>query len=379
MSANTVPAMSNEGGNRGGIALTSQNKRSGGPDVGQADGAALRAAEFDYKRHYTTPSYPTVGGGDKYPAAEDVVKWEADTDHQKLPYWYNRYDGPPVPYAADTDQKENMRLKAAVRDAKAADGMKRGYIVNDDVSSDEVDYLRQMKDMVELAKFDEYVETLIDPKKPGNMKFLMEVYPDYINRRLQQAHTDYEFALRNQMIDMWGINTFDDLHFKYLVDQGRLVGPHLEDDRPPVDDSYAAGWLSPWNFQQSNRNRNKLYLPYASSRYGMRPKDNTEKENIWSYPRNNRVMGGGGTDQELAYGIYDLNHNVERRNADQTQTGKISRSDKDSRRLALGLPFGTAGGNAGMYSGRDGTNDLGRGVSPTGAAPYAETRIGLRA
>ena len=60
----------------------------------------------------------------------------------------------------------------------------------------------------------------MDPRKPGNLKWLMEVYPDYVSRRIGQVHTDYEFALRNQMIDSWGINTFDDLHFKYLVDQG---------------------------------------------------------------------------------------------------------------------------------------------------------------
>ena len=51
------------------------------------------------------------------------------------------------------------------------------------------------------------------------MKFLMEVYPEYVNRRLQQAHADYEYALRNQMIDSWGINTFDDLYFKYMVEK----------------------------------------------------------------------------------------------------------------------------------------------------------------
>ena len=29
------------------------------------------------------------------------------------------------------------------------------------------------------------------------------------------------------MISKWGINTFEDLHFKYLIDQGDLDGPQL--------------------------------------------------------------------------------------------------------------------------------------------------------
>lgn len=52
----------------------------------------------------------------------------------------------------------------------------------------------------------------------------IEIYPDFVTRRIQQVNTDYEYALRNQMIDSWGINTFDDLHFKYLVDQGKIKG-----------------------------------------------------------------------------------------------------------------------------------------------------------
>jgi hypothetical protein len=52
---------------------------------------------------------------------------------------------------------------------------------------------------------------MIDPRQPGNLKWLMEIYPQFVDRRIKQVHTDYEFALRNQLIDSWGVNTFDDL------------------------------------------------------------------------------------------------------------------------------------------------------------------------
>ena len=122
-------------------------------------------------------------------------------------------------------------------------------IRTDPISDEEVSYLQAMKDQSELADFDRYVNSLVDPRKPGNLKWLMEIYPEFVNRRLSQVHTDYEYALRNQLIDSWGINTFDDLHFKYLVDQGKVKGPHLQADLIDQDAGYSAGYLSPFQFK----------------------------------------------------------------------------------------------------------------------------------
>ena len=106
----------------------------------------------------------------------------------------------------------------------------------------------------------------------------MEIYPDFVKRRLQQVHTDYEYALRNQMIDMWGMNTFDDLHFKYMVDQGKISGPQLTQ---PVEhpDRYAPGLLSPWAMLSSASKREKaggLKAPFDSARYGAKPEPGTD-------------------------------------------------------------------------------------------------------
>ena len=103
----------------------------------------------------------------------------------------------------------------------------KGVLRTDPITEQEVEYLKTMEEQAELADFDRYVQTLINPRKPGNMKFLMEIYPQFVERRIQQAHTDYSYAIRKQMIDQWGVNTFDDLHFLYLMDQGKVGGPAL--------------------------------------------------------------------------------------------------------------------------------------------------------
>jgi hypothetical protein len=157
-----------------------------------------------------------------------------------------------------------MVAREAVRSA-AGKNLNEGVVRTDPITDDEVDYLQAMKDQAELADFDRYVNSLIDPRKPGNLKWLMEIYPDFVNRRIQQVHTDYEYALRGQMIDSWGINTFDDLHFKYLQDQGKITGPYLTQTATPGT-GYSAGWLSPHAFKSARKAG--IRLPFASAMVG---------------------------------------------------------------------------------------------------------------
>ena len=137
----------------------------------------------------------------------------------------------------------------------------------------ELDYMQYMEDVQELAKFDNYVEALVDPKAPGSADFLFKVYPEYVNRRMSQAQQDYEYALRNQMIDMWGINSFDDLYFKYMVDQGAITGPRLmrEEEPKTADDMYISFALLPGRFKRKF-DPEELKLPYTSSKIGSRNK-----------------------------------------------------------------------------------------------------------
>ena len=193
---------------------------------------------------------------------EDVVK--------ENPSWFpkgmTRF---PVKYAVPTDLKEQLQYRAQLTEAGNSGGKNNVTRVLD--VQKELDYMKYMNDMSDLAKFDNYVEALVDPKQPGSADFLFKVYPEYVNRRMAQAQSDYEFALRNQMIDMWGINTFDDLYFKYMVDQGRLKGPKLmrETGAENADDAYTSFLFSPY-FNKRQLDTETLKLPFSSSTIGSR-------------------------------------------------------------------------------------------------------------
>ena len=192
-----------------------------------------------------------------------------------LPQYYPRgITHMPVQYGGPSAEKEHMdRLNKLIEVAPQGKGAMRVAPIGDK----EVNYLKYMEDMAELAKFDNYVESFVDPRQPGSAEFLFKVYPEYINRRMQQAHTDYEFALRNQMIDMWGINTFDDLYFKYLVDQKRIEGPQLtRAGLKKVDDEYVAAYLAPWRYPRPKIGSEELYLPFSSATMGNKPRNPTD-------------------------------------------------------------------------------------------------------
>lgn len=230
-------------------------KNAGGesaqPDTGMAMGRGLYDAELAARTRYAEPSM-----GPNRPveiSGEDRLNKEN----------YNLQPALPVKYQVPSAMKERLVARQAVREAaNAAPG---GATRIDPISDEEVSYLQAMQDQAELADFDRYVNSLIDPRKPGNLKWLMEIYPDFVNRRIKQVHTDYEYALRGQMIDSWGINTFDDLHFKYLQDQGKINGPYLAETVSPGL-GYSSGLLAPAAFK--SRRQNGVRLPFASAQVG---------------------------------------------------------------------------------------------------------------
>ena len=247
------------------------------PDTGQSYASGLAAAELAHRSHYAKPAVP----GRQYAPPGPVGSEPGD-----IPIDYNLTEGMPVKYSVPSAQKERLAAREIVRNAirDSEGGQKGGVIRTDQITDEEVDYVRSMKDQAELADLDRYVNVFFDPRKPGNMPKLMEIYPEFVNRRIQQTKTDYEYALRSQMIDQWGVNTFDDLLFLYWRDQGKISGPNLT-RTVSLDSAYTAGYLSPfyWGLGEGHHDKGGgLRLPYASANYGKRPL--AGEEGGWTLP-----------------------------------------------------------------------------------------------
>ena len=274
--------------------------RNAGPeslpaDMGANFGNRLMNEELTQAMKYAAPSEPKVSVLTS--GLEDQLARTVNLDATQ-PVKY----GGPTPYGEKF--KDKAEIRAAINSEPTPAGRAPNVIRTDPIGDDEVAYLRQMKAQGELADFDRYVNTMIDPRQPGNLKWLMEIYPQFVQRRLSQVHTDYEFALRNQLIDSWGVNTFDDLHFKYLVDQDKITGPRLKREKY-ADSDYAAGFLSPWNMEWAalgDRRPKGLRIPFASAKTGRYSEIDPSQLEL---SNENQPLGQDRTTRRLARGMHN--------------------------------------------------------------------------
>ena len=249
-----------------GMQLYSMAGPEGTPaDIGRGTASQIDAGRMTAQQHFAPPAVqhetqtvPTTG--ESIRSANPAMNY---SDRAPLP----------AKYAVPTPMKEEMEARQQIRQAAGASLRESGNVVRTDpISDSEIAYYQMMKQQGELADFDRYVATLFDFRKPGELQRIMSIYPEYVNRRISQVHTDHEFALRNYMISAYGINTKEDLFFRYLVDQGKISGPQLQ-KTVSAGNAYHTGWLSPFMNFGTDRTRNaKLQLPYAGAVEGVGPR-----------------------------------------------------------------------------------------------------------
>ena len=264
------------------------------------DGAAqaLEAQTKAYQNRYAAPI-----GGDAY--ANATASEKGLLAGNGLPSHYNVEPAPATKYTQDSAAKEHFRDKetiiAGINAAKAGSGPDNVQRVVQ-VGEAEVELMREARRTAELANFDRYVYSLVDPRQPGSLKWLNEVYPEFVARRIEQVQTDYEFSLRNQLIDQWGINDFSDLKFKYMVDQGIIDGPTLSTKASTVS-NYTPGYLAPWKFAHwlnTEAEQKGLKLPFASAQYGKKPTNPSD----WSFSNANAPLGANRDSLEYAQALF---------------------------------------------------------------------------
>ena len=172
-----------------------------------------------------------------------------------------------VPRDSQGPGRERLALQQAVREAAATNGVQVTRTAP--ITEEEIQYTKNIADAAELAKFDDWVDSWVNPRNPGQLKFLMQVYPNYVERKLQQTASDHKYAMQSELIDRFGVNTFDDMMFLYHRDQGNISGPTLMRNAPPeLDASYAAGLFSPFARLPDPAKANTLKLPFSSAKFG---------------------------------------------------------------------------------------------------------------
>lgn len=263
-SSNSAPAASQ-------LAAASSGSRM---DTGASTAAEIDATRMAYQQAYANPTSfnPEARWNGANAAGTDFAAADG------VPGGYNTSGPYPAKYQMPTPAKERLNARQALRDMAPAPDYNAGTgtQIIDGISEEEVDYLQGMQRQAELVDYDRYVSTLVDPRQPGQLRWLYEVYPDFVHRRIAQVQQDFDFAIKNKLIDMWGINSKEDLDFKYQVDQGKIDGPRLYRPPPNFDNQYQAGMLAPWFYQRGREQG--VNLPFTSAQDGPRP----PRQNAWT-------------------------------------------------------------------------------------------------
>lgn len=314
-SSNSAPAASQ-------LAAASTGYRM---DTGAGTAAELDATRMAYQQAYANP----LSFHPETHFAGVGTNGEAFKPDDGVPGGYNTAGPYPAKYQMPTPAKERLNARQALRDqAPSYDTSKGGTQLIDSISEEEVDYLQGMQRQAELVDYDRYVSTLVDPRQPGQLRWLYEVYPDFVHRRIAQVQQDFDFAIKNKLIDMWGINSKEDLDFKYQVDQGKIDGPRLYRPPPDFDDQYRAGMLAPWFYQRGREAG--VNLPFTSAQDGPRP----PKQNAWTMAD----LGPNGVRQPLSTG-----RGLEQMAHEYWGRGVGGRSDGSRRNDLLGGNLGYPG------------------------------------
>ena len=279
-------------------------------DVGAGTAANLAAQTMASRMRYAEPAHFQAERPLHMPQTDAVHPVDygdgvARASQPGIPTSYNLSAPYPAKYDLPEPFKHRMAIKQALRDT-APTGT--GAVLTYQMGEEEIDYVEAMERQGELADFDRYVSTLVNPRNPGNLKWLYEIYPDYVHRRINQVNQDFEFAMKNQLIDMWGVNTLADLQFKFMVDQGKISGPQMATGQD-IGRFYKMGTLAPW-FWEKDRERG-LKLPFASATTGRRPLNRQG----WALNDDQQPYAGGRSIHQMAASLHGASANPQTRNA----------------------------------------------------------------
>lgn len=294
------------------------NMQTAGPSVLGEHGhaqqhAANRMAE---EVRYTVPT--------ERPGFRQELANLQGNEENDVPTWVNASATGRVKLAVPTPEKQYLINKQAIRDAQPINttNVQR----TDPITDVEVGYFQRQKDLAEYAKRDQYIDMFYNKQKPGETLEVLKNAPDHVQTRLAQIKSEFEFALRKRLVDEWGVNSPEDLEFRYLLDQGYITGPELKWEAK-YGDEYQHGIFSPYAmFKTRGEAGTGFGVPYAGSSLGQHP----SVARSWDIP--DTGPASAGSDAQLASSIYQKPGDAAGFNADSRAAG-TQLSSNNRRRL----------------------------------------------
>lgn len=195
-----------------------------------SDGVAAQADYEDYKRIHDVGAYQ-LGTRIVDGAGQNITPAGGRT----------AYEDVGAQYTVPTLEKEKYAFKEQLI---AADSGASGNSAAQWLRSDrDVDIRYDMWKRGQVYDKDRFAMSFVDMREPGNAQWMSTIYPEFMDRRMDEINRKHKILADLERIKAFGVNTRDDFDLVYSIRAGRIAAAGKNSGNMTVA-GYTPGWFA---------------------------------------------------------------------------------------------------------------------------------------
>ena len=170
----------------------------------------------------------------------------------------------PAEYASGPrDDREAFVFKRQLMNDPGLNNAEGKARVNYTIDNNDVKVIKDLDEQRKLYEYHRWIDHHIDPRKPGNLNWLMEVEPDYIKMKMKALNTKMRLLEKRIRLEAFGVQDTEDMRMKFLIDNNML-----QDGRAATNaNRYVHGFFGP-TYQKPGRPSNFTRMLRDATSFG---------------------------------------------------------------------------------------------------------------
>lgn len=169
-------------------------------------------------------------------------KYPAFTDAQTVydPNTKETRETLPGVYARPTAARERFLMKQELKNNDDYAPKGDNQIQTWQSTEADIDVMMDLEQARRTFEYHTWIESLLDIKQPGNLRWIQENAPDFLQYKMNALNTALELIKREATIDALGIQSEEDLRFVFMKSMNML-----RDGRSMENNRYVKGFFNP--------------------------------------------------------------------------------------------------------------------------------------
>lgn len=184
----------------------------------------------------------------------------------------------PAQYAQPSEDRERFMFKRKLMANPEINAVNGQGQVQWNVSDGDMKVMQDLEASRRMYDYHSWLDKNLDPRKPGNLDWIMRIEPDYIKMKMKALNAQMELFERRTKLEAFGPQNQEDMRLKYLIDNNMLT----DGREPTTQNRYVSGFLRPeYNLPTHGTNSSFTEVLWPSER---------------AQPANYNYMGGVGVE-----------------------------------------------------------------------------------